>query len=163
MFTSDERSELRAVLIRQASADPRISGAALVGSTARDAEDQWSDVDLVLQLAPEAHELDVVEEWTRSIDQLSGLADILDVIADGVRYRVFLLNSSLQIDVSFWPHDQFRATEPAFRLLFGTANPPTRPPSVDVDRAVGMGWLYAIHARSAVSARQTVAGDNDAR
>ena len=54
--------ESRAVLIRQASADPRISGAALVGSTARDAEDQWSDVDLVLQLAPEAHELDVVED-----------------------------------------------------------------------------------------------------
>ncbi|TGO04618.1 hypothetical protein SERN_2211 [Serinibacter arcticus] len=33
--------------------DPSVVGAALVGSGARDAEDDWSDIDLVLQLAPE--------------------------------------------------------------------------------------------------------------
>lgn len=151
MFTSAERSELKAELIARARADPRVVGAALAGSAARDAEDDWSDIDLLLQLAPQADEPSVVEEWTRSIDELGPLADALDVTAGGVRYRVFLLSSSLQIDVSFWPHDEFRATEPAFRLLFGEANTPSAPAPVDVNRTIGMGWLYALHARSAVA------------
>ena len=155
MFTPAERSELQAELITRARADPSISGAALVGSVARDAEDEWSDIDLVLQLAPGVDEPSVVKEWTSSIDALGRVADVLDVIAGGVRYRVFLLVSSLQIDVSFWPHDEFRATEPGFRLLFGKANKPTDPVPVNMDRTIGMGWLYAIHARSAVARGRT--------
>lgn len=151
MFTPSERAELRAELIARARADPRITAAALAGSAARDAEDDWSDIDLVLRLAPDADEPAVVDDWTRLIDRLGGLADTLDVLAGGIRYRVCFLDSSLQLDVSFWPHEQFRATEPAFRLVFGTANAPTEPPPIDVARTIGTGWLYAIHARSAVA------------
>lgn len=150
MYSVSERSEILTRLIDRAESDPCIAGAALVGSMARDAEDRWSDIDLVLQLHPNAHEATVVEDWTRAIGEF-GIADTLDLFSQGTRYRVSLLQSSLQIDVSFWPHDQFRATEPGFRVLFGTPAAPTEPATPDVNRTIGMGWLYAIHARSAVA------------
>ncbi|MFB7892171.1 nucleotidyltransferase domain-containing protein [Microbacterium sp. NPDC056044] len=102
-------------------------------------------------MAPEADEPVVVDAWTRAIAGQYGLADILDVFSGGVRYRVFLLQNSLQIDVSFWPQDDFRATEPGFTLLFGTANVPTQPAPPNTDNLIGMGWLYALHARSATA------------
>lgn len=151
MFSVAERTEIRAELITLATDDPRIAGAALAGSAARGTEDAWSDIDLILQLDPAADEPTVVADWTAAIDTRFGVADTLDVFAVGVRYRVFLLRSSLQIDVSFWPHDQFRATEPAFQLLFGTANAPTTPTPLNTDAAIGLGWLYALHARSAIA------------
>lgn len=152
MFTRAERSALRARLVELAEADPQVVGAALVGSAARDAEDDLSDIDLVLQLAEDADEPSVVAGWTAEIERIAGAAvDTLDVRADGVRYRVFLLPSSLQVDVSFWPRDRFRAAGGPFRLLFGTPAEPTEPGRVDVDQVIGLGWLYALHARSAIA------------
>lgn len=151
MFSPSDRSEIRDQLVARAEADAHIVGAALVGSSARGTEDDWSDIDLALQLAPGADEPTVVEDWSRAIDDLGATADTLDIVAAGARFRVFFLRSSLQIDLAFWPHDKFRATEPGFRILFGTPNDPTEPAPVDVARTIGMGWLYAIHARSAVA------------
>lgn len=151
MFTTDDRSQVRNSLVAHARIDPKISGAAIVGSGARDEEDQWSDIDLALQLETGAAEPPIVEDWTDWITKQFGVADTLDIFAGGVRYRVLLLSSSLQIDLSFWPHDQFRATETKFQLLFGTANDPTVAPTPDHEKAIGMGWLYALHARSAIA------------
>jgi len=151
MFSAAERTTIRAELIALAERDPRIIGAALAGSAARGTEDAWSDIDLLLQLDPAADEPEVVADWTDVIGTRFGTADTLDVLAVGVRYRVFLLRSSLQVDVSFWPHDHFRATEPAFQLLFGAPNPPTKPAPLNTDTAIGMAWLYALHARSATA------------
>ncbi|WP_212743171.1 nucleotidyltransferase domain-containing protein [Microbacterium sp. 2FI] len=152
MFTPDSRSHLRDSLIALARVDIDVVGAALVGSAARGTEDDWSDIDLVLQLAPDAEEVAVVDRFTRWMDTEAGTADTLDVVAGGVRYRVFLLSSSLQVDISFWPHDQFRATtDEGFQLIFGSANPPTLPPAPQMNETVGMGWLYALHARSALA------------
>ena len=122
-----------------------------MGSGARGTEDEWSDIDLLLQLDPTADEPAVVADWTDSIDKRFGVADTLDVFAVGVRYRVHLLTSSLQIDVSFWPHDQFRATEPGFRLLFGSPTTPTEPAPSNPDQVIGWAWLFAIHARSSIA------------
>lgn len=152
VFEPAERERIRDELIARAHADPGIAGAALVGSAARGAEDRWSDIDLVLQLAPGADEQAVVERWTHAIREQYGVADTLDVFAaHDVRYRVFLLSSSLQIDVSFWPHDLFRATEDGFALLFGTPAAPTAPVAPNPRRMIGMGWLYALHARSSLA------------
>lgn len=152
MFTPAGRSRLRDSLIALARDDAEVVGAALVGSAARGAEDEWSDIDLVLELAPDADEAAVVERFTRWMDAEEGTADTLDVMAGGVRYRVFLLTSSLQVDISFWPHDEFRATtDEGFQLIFGTANPRTMPVGPDLDETIGMGWLYALHARSALA------------
>jgi len=152
VFTSTGRSRLRESLIALAREDADVVGAALVGSAARGAEDDWSDIDLVLQLAPAADEAAVVDRFTRWMDAEEGTVDTLDVRAGGVLYRVFLLASSLQVDISFWPHDEFRATtDEGFQLIFGSANPPTTPADPDLDGTVGMGWLYALHARSAIA------------
>ncbi|GAA1019615.1 MULTISPECIES: nucleotidyltransferase domain-containing protein [Amycolatopsis] len=156
MFKVAERVQIRDELIAAARQDVDIAGAALVGSTARGTEDRWSDIDLVLQLAENANEAAVVARWTRSLDEKFGVADTLDVISrEGVRYRVFLLDSSLQVDVSFWPHELFRATEDGFQLVFGQANEPTSAPKPGREQVIGMAWLYALHARSAIARGRT--------
>ncbi len=55
------------------------------------------------------------------------------------------------IDLAFWPAAEFGTTAPTFRLLFGTANerPPTSAPTAV--GLIGMGWLYALHARSSIA------------
>ncbi|MDN3240822.1 nucleotidyltransferase domain-containing protein [Glycomyces tritici] len=148
MFNTADRERLRDTLIAAAEHDGGVVGAALVGSAATGREDAWSDIDLMLQIEgdPDA----VAERWTARFYAEHGAVHHLDVIADGVLYRVFLLDSSLQVDVSFWPRDRFRATEPGFKLLFGTPNPPTEPRAPDRTHMTGMGWLYALHARSAI-------------
>ncbi|WP_076695368.1 hypothetical protein [Tersicoccus sp. Bi-70] len=151
MFSVPERSEIRSRLVERAAADPDIAGAALVASAARGTEDRWSDIDLVLQLRTGVAEPTVVDAWTRYLDRIVGVSDIHDVVAGSVRYRVFLLRSCLQVDVSFWPRDEFRATDTGFRLLFGTANEPADPRPADAGDTIGRGWLYALHARSAVA------------
>ncbi len=40
---------------------------------------------------------------------------------------------------------------PSFRLLFGEANAPTSPPRPAPETLIGMGWLYALHARSSIA------------
>lgn len=151
MFTVAQRNSIRDELIALAQSDTSIIGAALVGSSATDLQDDLSDIDLALQLAPEADESQVVERWTHHISTTYGLAHYLDVFAGSTRYRVFLLPASLQIDISFWSHDAFAARGDRFRLLFGTpaVASPTVPPNPD--RLIGMAWLYALHVRSSIA------------
>ena len=154
MFTATDRTQLRDALIAAAHADPDVVGAALVGSVATGCEDAWSDIDLVLQIARDTDPDDVAARWTDRLYR-EGAADHLDVVAGGVLYRVFLLASSLQVDLSFWPEDEFRGTEPGFELLFGTPQPATTPRTPEVPHLVGMAWLYALHARSAIARSRT--------
>ncbi|MCI0158960.1 nucleotidyltransferase domain-containing protein [Leifsonia shinshuensis] len=151
MFTPAEREGIRAALVAEASRDPAVAGAALVGSAAHDAEDEWSDIDLALQLAAGADEAAVVRDWTAVLGGISPVADTFDLFSGGVRYRVTLLESSLQVDLSFWPFDRFRSTGEPFRLLFGTPQEPAEPRRPDLGRTVGTGWLLALHARSAIA------------
>ncbi|MDW4574079.1 nucleotidyltransferase domain-containing protein [Microbacterium sp. M3] len=151
MFSATDRAAIQSRLIARAVADQRVIGAALVGSAARGSQDDWSDIDLALQLNDGVDEQQLVDEWSQTIDDEHGLSDTHDVWAAGARYRVFLLSNSLQVDVSFWPHDKFRATEPGFHVLFGTPNEPTEPTPADASVMIGMGWLYALHARSSIA------------
>lgn len=151
-FTVDSRAALRDELIEWAHDDVDVVGAALVGSAARGAEDEWSDIDLVLSIAIGADPDAVAGRWTQRLAAARPVADTLDVrTGEGVLYRVFLLADSLQVDVSFWPSALFRATEAGFRLLFGAAQEPTSAPDTDARRVIGMAWLYALHARSAIA------------
>ena len=74
-----------------------------------------------------------------------------DVRRGAVLFRVFLLSSTLQVDIAFWPSSEFGATGPTFRLLFGEAN--TLPQAGRPDRAelIGLAWLYGLHARSSIA------------
>ena len=152
MFTTDERAAIQEGLIGRAERDPAIVGAALVGSAATGRQDAWSDIDLMLQLAPGVDADAVSAAWTDHLAEQLGTAHTLDVIAPGgILYRVFLLPSSLQVDISFWPYEQFRATAPGFALLFGEPNEPAYPGEPDREPLIGMAWLYALHVRSAIA------------
>ncbi len=149
-FTSEQREQLRTILISLAHNDPRITGAALVGSSALGKEDRWSDIDLALCLADWQDSI-VVQDWTNHLYQELGAVTHLDIHASGALYRVFLLANTLQVDLSFWSTTAFSSTSPAFQLLFGTTN--TRPPIATTPAAhyVGMAWLHALHVRSALA------------
>jgi predicted nucleotidyltransferase len=150
VFTPQQRTRLLDELVTAAEQDPRITAAALTGSAALGREDEWSDIDLALRLAPDADATAVVDDWTAWMAD-RGTVDTLDIRVGGTLFRVFLLADTLQVDVSFWPDADFGATGPAFRLVFGSATEqePVRPPSPA--GLIGMGWLYALHARSSIA------------
>jgi hypothetical protein len=151
MFTPEDRYRLRDALIAAARADPRITGAALTGSSAVGAEDRWSDIDLAFGVAGEADPGRVIADWTDRMYQECGAVHHVDVHRGDTLFRVFLLTSMLQVDLAFWPAAEFGAIGPTFRLLFGTANQPrVRPPPAAAE-LIGMGWLYALHARSSIA------------
>jgi hypothetical protein len=150
-FTPTERSGLREALVTAARSDARIAGAALTGSAAVGAEDEWSDIDLYLGLAPDTDQQAVLADWTAVMYAEHGAVHHTDVWRRATVYRVFLLESTLQVDIAFAPADEFGAIGPTFKLLFGEAVEQTVPAGPDALDLVGMGWLYALHARSSIA------------
>lgn len=148
MFTVSERDQVRRDLVNAADVDPRVVGAALTGSVAVGEEDRWSDIDFALSVD---RELDaVIVDWT-ALMYACGAVGHLDVRRGNVLFRVFLMRSTLQVDVAFWPSDEFGATGPAFRLLFGETNELPQAGQPDRDELIGLAWLYALHARSSIA------------
>ena len=151
LFTPERRERLREALVAAAQSDVRITGAAHTGSAAVGREDRWSDIDLALCVAPYADVEQVVADWSNRMYRDHGAVTHLDVWRGATLYRVFLLEDTLQVDVSFWSKGEFGATGPTFRLVFGTANEqPWASPPVAAD-LIGMGWLYALHVRSSIA------------
>ncbi len=151
MFTAEDRERLRDELVSVARADARISAAALLGSSALGREDRWSDIDIALCLACDADRTLAIADWTDRMYSEHAAVHHMDVTRGETLYRVFLLSSTLQVDVSFWPPAQFGAIGPNFRLLFGTAANPLAGAAPSPVELVGMGWLYALHARSSIA------------
>lgn len=151
VFTQPERAAVRDRLVAAAHEDDQVIAAALVGSAAADREDEWSDIDLALRLADRVEPADVVDAWTARLYEDHHAVHHVDLWSGRTLFRVFLLASSLQVDLSFWPSATFAASGPSFRLLFGEANEPTAQPSPTPDGLVGWGWLYALHARSSIA------------
>lgn len=150
MFGVADRERLKELLITAAHTDDRVGAAAVFGSTAAGTEDRWSDIDLGLELVPKADRGSVMDEWTSDMYTQHGAVHHFDVPSKGALYRVFLLSSTLQIDISFWPAGTLRSSGPRFRLLFGSVadTPPAPPP--DANELIGLGWLYALHGRSSI-------------
>ena len=151
MFSQAERRGLRESLVAAARVDERIRAAAVVGSAAADREDEWSDIDLAFRLAAGLEPADVADLWTGRMYEDHGAVDHLDVWSGSTLFRVFLLSSSMQVDLSFWPWETFAASGTSFRLLFGEANQPRPSSSPAPGTLIGMGWLYALHARSSIA------------
>ncbi|HEX7305572.1 nucleotidyltransferase domain-containing protein [Lentzea sp.] len=148
MFSVLERDQLRRDLVNAAGIDPRVVGAALTGSTALGEEDRWSDIDFALSVDREMDA--VVTDWTALMYACDAVGHV-DVRRGSVLFRVFLMRSSLQVDVAFWPSSEFGATGPAFKLLFGEANPLPRTPQPDRAELAGLAWLYGLHVRSSLA------------
>jgi predicted nucleotidyltransferase len=151
VFTPQERERLRERLVSAAYADPRITGAAITGSAAVGREDRWSDIDLAWCVAADADRGQVLADWTERMYRDHGAVHHVDVIRGVTLYRVFLLVSTLQVDLAFWPAAEFGAIAPTFRLLYGTASERPTSPAPAAAELIGLGWLYALHARSSIA------------
>lgn len=154
MFTTEERDLLRTTLIDAARADGRITGAALTGSAARDAQDEWSDIDLAFGVRETSLLTQTLDDWTkRMVDDHDAVATV-DVTRGNAVYRVFLLRNTLQVDLAFFPASEFGALAPSFRLLFGESVELPKVASPSAGNLIGMAWLHAIHARSCIKRRR---------
>src|ERR1017187_461668 len=140
VFTSEKREQIREELVAAAKADSRISGAAHLGSAALGQLDRWSDIDLALCLAPDADLNQVLVDWTRRLYRDHAAIANYDVRHGDILYRVFLLDNTLQVDLSFWPTAALRAIGPKFSLIFGAAGEPIPSAVPDSNDLIGMAW-----------------------
>ncbi|HJT88255.1 MAG TPA: hypothetical protein VJ732_10375 [Bryobacteraceae bacterium] len=151
MFTADQRAVVRSKILARAAADPRIQAAAITGSASAGTEDEWSDIDLAFAVADGVELMAAVSDWTAYMYEEHAAIHHLDVPAGAWLYRVFLLPRTLQADLAFVPAAEFRPLAPTFKLVFGTANEPGRFPPPSAESLIGLGWLYALHARGCIA------------
>ena len=151
MFTVEERTRLRSGLLEFAAGDQRISGAAITGSAVDEREDRWSDIDLAFGVWDTVELQEVLSDWTAHMYARHGALHHVDVMAGAWIYRVFLLKSTLQVDLAFVAASEFRALAPTFRLVFGEAKEPAHLPPSPAGAIIGFGWLYALHARVCIA------------
>jgi hypothetical protein len=151
MFTAEERGRLRSDLLEYAKHDQRIGGAAITGSAVVGQEDQWSDIDLAFGIL-DAHELpNVMTDLTKHMYSHHSAVQHLDVKSGSWIYRVFLMPNTLQIDIAFVPSAEFRPLAPTFCLVSGKANAAQEFSKPQPLEAIGLGWLYAVSARTSIA------------
>lgn len=150
VFTVDDRDRLRDWVINRASTDPRLLAGAVLGSLAHGDEDAWSDLDLMFAVADGVPLPDVLESWTEALANAFGATRLFDLESGTIVYRVFLLPSSLELDLSFTPASTFGAGGPRFRLLFGDAIELPQDPPRPADELFGYAVHHALHARSCI-------------
>jgi hypothetical protein len=150
LYTIEQRDAAREQVLALADSDERIVAGAVIGSLAFGTGDRWSDLDLTFGVADEVPVADVLADWTgRLVDELDAVV-LFDLPSGDTIYRVFLLPSCLQMDLSFSPASRFGAGGPRFRLLFGEAHEkqfPTPPPAEEL---FGWAFAYAREARACI-------------
>lgn len=151
MFTPEERGRLRSQIIERAAADGRITSAAITGSAATGREDVWSDIDLAFGVADTNDIPTLLSDWTSLMYDQHGAVHHVDVRAGAWIYRVFLLHSSLQVDIALVSAQEFRALAPSFRLMYGKAAEPRQAPPPAAAEIIGLAWLHGLHARSSLA------------
>jgi len=151
MFTVEERDLVRKRLVQMSRADPRLVGGALIGSTAGGGGDRWSDLDLTFGLADGAAIEDVLADWTASLVSEFDAVHIFDLPHLSTIYRVFVLPSNLQVDLSFTPGNKFLGKGLKYDLLFGNAlerNPAKPAPA---EQTFGLAVVYLLHAHACIA------------
>src|SRR5437867_3833909 len=148
MFTVEERARVRDRLVQMSRADPRLIAGALVGSTAAGGGDRWSDLDLTFGVADNATMDDVLTDWTDRLETEFKAVHLFDLPHLSTIYRVFLLPSNLQVDLSFTPGNKFLAEGLKHDLLFGNVleREQAKPPAPK--QAFGLAVVYLLHARA---------------
>ena len=150
MFTVKQRDLVRSSVLEMAQTDPRVTGGALIGSTAVGAEDNWSDIDVTFGIATGNAIETVIDDWTQLLEREFGVLHHFDLRSDTSIYRVFLLSDGLEIDVSVTPEADFCARGPHFHLLFGSTQQLKAMPPPDTKHIIGLSWHHVFHARSCI-------------
>jgi hypothetical protein len=151
VFTPEERSRVRERVFEVARADPRASGGAVTGSGSIEAEDEWSDVDTSFGIADGADPREVLDSWTAELDRELEFVHYWDLVASPTIYRVYLLPSSLELDIAVTPADEFAQRGPKFRLVFGESGELQEPGPPRIEETIGMGWLASLVVRTAIA------------
>jgi hypothetical protein len=94
---------------------------------------------------------EVLIDWTTRLYRDHAAVANYDVRRGDILYRVFLLDNTLQVDLSFWPTNELRAVGRKFSLIFGAVGGPISVPAPDSKDLIGMAWLYALHVRSSIA------------
>jgi len=151
MFTVEERDRVRNRVVQMSRADPRLVAGALIGSTAGGGGDKWSDLDLTFGLADGAAINDVLADWTTRLVNEFNAVHIFDLPHLSTIYRVFLLPSNLQVDLSFTLGSKFLGKGLKFDLLFGKAleRDPAKPASAE--QTFGLAVVYLLHAHACIA------------
>ena len=147
MFAVEERDAVRDRVLEMAEADERVVSGA-VGSLSVGSGDRWSDLDLTFAVADQADVDQVIADWTsRFVTELDALV-LFDLQTGHTTYRVFLLPSCLQVDLSFTPAARFGSRGPRFRLVFGSVGEGSSPDPPDPRDLFGWAVVYARAARA---------------
>src|SRR5213080_3283897 len=151
MFTVEERDLVRNRLVQMSRADPRLVAGALIGSTAGGGGDRLSDLDLTFGLADGAAIDDVLSDWTARIVNEFQAVHLFDLPHLSTIYRVFLLPSNLQVDLSFTPGNKFLGKGLKYDILFGNAleRDPSKPASAE--QTFGLAVVYLLHAHACIA------------
>lgn len=147
VFTVEERNRIYERLLEIAHADSRIVAGAMIGSLAKGAGDRWSDLDLTFGLASGTNVNEVLADWTASMVSEFDAAHLFDLPYLASIYRVFLLPTNLQIDLSFTPESDFGSFGPKFNLLFGKAVERSARPRPSAQYLFGLAVHHAVRAR----------------
>ncbi len=150
MFMAAERDHMRQCVLDLARSDPRVTAGALTGSAAVDNMDAWSDIDLAFAIADGVSPETVLQDWTAAFGRDFDAVHHFDLRAGTSIFRVFLLPSGLEIDVSVTPEREFGARGPRFRALFGSSRQLEALPPPAPDHLIGLGWHHLLHARSCI-------------
>jgi len=151
VFTAKERGALRTALIEAARADRRITGGAVTGSGSVGNEDRWSDIDLGFGVREVAEIESTLADFSERMYRDHHALHHLDVPSGAWIYRVFLLPSTLQVDLAFAPASDFGPRARTFRLMFGTAIEESPVAPASAEELIGYAWLYALHVRSSIA------------
>jgi hypothetical protein len=151
VFTAKDREALRTALLDAARPDPRITGAAVTGSGSVGTEDRWSDIDLGFGVREVAEIESTLADFSERMYRDHQALHHLDVPSGAWIYRVFLLPSTLQVDLAFAPASDFGPRARTFHLVFGTAIEELPVAPARAEELVGYAWLYALHARSSIA------------
>src|SRR5579859_1683836 len=114
MFTAQHRDHVRQRVLEIAKADSRVTAGALIGSTAFGGGDDWSDIDITFGITNGSMPETVLDDWAKILNQEFSVLDHFDLHSGPSVYRVFLLLSGLEVDVSVTPADEFGARGPYF-------------------------------------------------
>jgi hypothetical protein len=150
VFSIGDRNLLRDWVLDKASSDSRVVAGAVLGSLAYDEGDRWSDLDLMFAVAGDVSVNEVLEAWSRAVVREFDAIQLFDLSSGPITYRVFLLPSSLELDLSFTPASEFGAGGPKFRLLFGEAVEQPYGSPTAAHELFGYAVHHALHARSCI-------------
>jgi len=148
VFSPEEREQVRRRLLALADADPGVVGAAVTGSVAAGAEDEWSDVDLALGIDGELSS--ALERWAELLYGDFGALHHWDLPWGSSVYRVFLLPGWLEVDIAFTPAADFGPRGPNWRTVFGQTVDVAPNAPVPRDELIGQAWHHVLHARACI-------------